>query len=281
MRSREAQNMANSLPHNHGPMGFASEVLREQNGLIVVQNDSEGFKHFTANEYDHAMEKQPGVATEGQRMLPDDTAHLSPTSRQRRKRFGWLALALATFCALAVGLGIGIGVGYASHVNQGTTTAGGGPSTVTLTASVPTSTSSGVVSGTTGIANLQCNSTVENNAYTAGATNYQGPSTFTEECYTDYQSGVSNFPNGTTVQVYDVNTATTYSFQSCMDNCVAFNKAKGSVSCRAVTYAANLTFAVQTHGANCWLKNTRGARHNDQGMDGWEYNLMASAYLNL
>jgi hypothetical protein len=274
--------MADAASNNDVGPRYAPEVLREPGSLMLAHNESEGLQYHEASEGDYLPEKHSAGNPEKYEISPNDVQCHLPKSSQRRKRSRWLAVSIATSCALLSGLGIGVGIGYASHTSHGNAPTPSSASPVIATTPKPTPTSSGVISGTTGIANFQCNSTSTNNTYTTSSSaNNGGIYTFTEDCFTDYETGLQTLANRTTVNVTDVGAATTYSFQSCMDNCVALNAKTGVLICQAVTYTANLTFAVQMAGSNCWLKNARGLRHNGRGDLGWNYNLMASAYLDL
>ena len=89
-----------------------------------------------------------------------------------------------------------------------------------------------------------------------------------EECGIDYQVNVLNW--NSTSNITNVALRTTYSFEACMDQCSLFNSqqvspsqaANGGVdNCQAVTYNANLTFALADNGGNCWLKSSRGQKY--------------------
>lgn len=269
-------------------------------------------QHLEAPAWDYSAEKRALSASEAEPM-PYEMQQQLPTSSVRQRPRRWVLIIIIVVVALAIGLGIGIGVMYASKAHHDNTLESSNAAAATMTppatatssaivitsapASVPTtlatssattsssttSTRSGVTSGTTGIANLECNNTSIDNTYTTPSTVSNGgkPHTFTEECYTNYSIGPMVLANGTEVTVWDATVMTTYTYQSCMDNCVAYNAAQGAVVCQAITYYADLSAAIQRNGGNCWLKTSRGARHNGAEGDFADDGLLASAYLIL
>ncbi|KAF2716356.1 hypothetical protein K431DRAFT_19646 [Polychaeton citri CBS 116435] len=142
-------------------------------------------------------------------------------------------------------------------------------STNTIPSSTPTATS-----GTTGIAAFACNSSSISSTYTTS-----DDTVFMEECYTDYASGSPTW-NSTSSEIANLGRATVYSFRACMQACDDYNNNVDpeDTQCMAVSYNANLTYAVQAYGGNCVFKNTRGAGSN--GEDGVDYGLVASAYVD-
>ena len=151
--------------------------------------------------------------------------------------------------------------------------------TVTRTSS-PTAismTSSAVTSGTTGIAAFSCNATASDSTFTTSS-----GASFREECYTEYKPGGqvlngSSASSGSAV-VDDIADFTTYSFQSCIEQCTAYNQLPDTETpCRALSYFANLSEVLPQSSGNCFLKNGRGGRYDSSA--GINYALVGSAYM--
>ena len=175
-------------------------------------------------------------------------------SRPKSRRLPWIA---AVVLGSLVVLGAGIGVGYGAHTRS------------SVLRTKPTSTPP-VTSGTTGITAFSCNVTGQNTYETSDGTKFR------EECYTAYKGGTLN--SDLNANISNAGHLTVYSFESCMDSCAEFNRRfMGSSSCQAVSYNADLTFAIPRYGDNCWLKDMRGERYWGEPEE--NYGLVASAYI--
>lgn len=86
---------------------------------------------------------------------------------------------------------------------------------------------------------------------------------YTQACYQQYANGGSNFyhSNETIENLED--TLQLYTFQSCINACDKYNKARssGDSPCEAVTYYANITQAFENWAASCFLKSGRAVAY--------------------
>lgn len=177
---------------------------------------------------------------------------------------------------LAVGLGVGLGISSAS-AHKSTLTQSGSAATAPGTQQVsPTSKVSPLTSGSNGIAVYSCNDSTPHDIYSTPHS-----TEFREECHIVYRTGTQSY--NSSINVSDISKLTVYSFESCMDHCAAWNadmlKANSSgLMCGAVSYNANLTFAVNQWNANCFLKTTRAATPYT-GTQNENYSLVGSAYV--
>ena len=222
------------------------------NSPIPMTRDTEGPEHmqhpWAVLEYEH--EKQ--------------------SKSKRLSRWHWIAAIVA---AALIGLGVGVGIGYGAFSDsdnrntQNTATSSPSSSTsspssmISTTGAAPTPLTSGVISYT-------CNDSIVEDAYL-----YTTPSgvRFHQQCHVGYPGDVDDREDGNG-KVQDLHRITVYSFESCMDNCAAYNR------CEALTYGANLTLELNLNGANCFMKSARGTGSVDTSY-GQEYNLLASAWI--
>ena len=202
---------------------------------------------------DDAFEKMPSSSSNG-----------SPKRGKMRIGIGVaVGILILTGC-----LGIGFGVGLRSKPapsDQHDENKAVGPPPIT--------------NGSSGIAAYSCNTTEPSDIYTA-----PDGTQLREECHVVYREGTLSYNNNTST-IEDISRHTAYTFEECMDYCASRNddlkiSNSSEAKCGAVSYNANLTFAIDKWGANCFIKTGRGAPYSDT--PGENYGLVASAYvLNL
>ncbi len=208
---------------------------------------------------------------------------VDPQPTRRRKILGLpakifyalVALTIVVVLALAIGVGVGVGTKHssgsksdadksgqssASASSAPTSTSGSsavsGSSASATSSASPSGSASPITSGTHGVAANSC-TFKDPKTYTSG-----DGTQFTEYCFTDWPNGQPS-ANGKT-NVTDLKVLTSYTFESCMDACADYNDglkgADADTPCRAITYNANLTLAIEVtdHAGNCWLKNAKG-----------------------
>lgn len=156
---------------------------------------------------------------------------------------------------LLVCIGIGVGVGVGVGVTQ--TNSGSASDSPSSTSTSPTTTAP-VTSGTVGVASNSCDSDDRDPIDRDGTR-------FIPYCFTDWPQGIDAAEGDETVR--DVGSAMTYTFEECMDECVSHNDdlREDEARCEAISYLANLTFALgeKNLDANCYLKDRQG--ENDPG----------------
>jgi hypothetical protein len=261
----------------------APELAYDTSALIALSRDAEGLQ--SADPHSNAYQVHPDNAEKSTMEISGrDTERAvaltgSGRSSSRRNRRRAVIAAISATIALLVGFGAGIGVGHATGSRRASTPTSAATSLASGATATAATTTSAVTSGATGIAAFSCNST-SSNMYTSASGRGGQPTTFIEDCYTDYFTGPQTLSNGTSVNVTNVESITAYSFQGCMDECVQYNGKLqvDVVACQAVTYYANLSASIPESGANCWLLDSRGNRHN--GDLTANYALAASAYLD-
>lgn len=207
---------------------------------------------------------------------------MTPPSRRRKilglpRKFFFALVALIIVVVLAVAIGVGVGVGtkHSSSSSSEADKSEQSSSSTSVTArstlssstipsasvatspsSSPSSSASPITSGTHGVADNSC-------TFKQPKTYNSGDGTqFTQFCFTDWPKNQPS-ANGKT-NVTDLKALITYTFEACMDACAEYNddleNKDSDTPCRAVTYNANLTQAIEEtdHDGNCWLKNTKG-----------------------
>ncbi|OOQ86674.1 hypothetical protein PEBR_20743 [Penicillium brasilianum] len=180
----------------------------------------------------------------------------------------WTLLAIALLVVIGAAVGGGVGGTLANrHTSEPSTTNGSSSSTsstfLTISTTSTTSTtattktastasSAPVTSGTTGVAANPCPG--KNLTTVTGSDG----SIFTLLCAVDWPRGEpASSGNGT---VKDLTRTTRYTLQSCISDCVDWNKDSSNDStCKGIIYTANLTAAYDGgQDGNCFLKNSVG-----------------------
>ncbi|KAJ5096893.1 hypothetical protein N7456_007614 [Penicillium angulare] len=176
-----------------------------------------------------------------------------------------LAIALLTIIGAAVGGGVGGTLanrhttepqktsGFSSASSHSSTISTISTISTTTTHTISTTSSAPVTSGTTGLAANPC---AGKNLTTV--TGSDG-SIFTLLCAVDWPRGERTaYGNGT---VEDLTRTTSYTLQSCISECVTWNKEvpDEDSKCKGIIYQSNLTASYDGgQGGNCFLKNTVG-----------------------
>ncbi|KJZ74473.1 hypothetical protein HIM_06069 [Hirsutella minnesotensis 3608] len=191
------------------------------------------------------------------------------TTRQPPRRKVLLFAIPAVLVILGVALGLGLGLGLKRGGATAPPTSSASPTSHIPSRSQSSSTSASptsaapsapvVTSGTHGLAANSC-------TFQTPRTHLASQDTrFTQYCFTDWPNG-SEAADGKG-RVRDLRRATVYTFEACMDECVAYNRgvARGAPTCQAVTYNSNLTSIIEEgrQGGNCFLKNKKAV--NIQG----------------
>jgi hypothetical protein len=177
--------------------------------------------------------------------------------------FWTIAAGVAALIIVGVALGAGLGIGLAQHNStpSGNNNTSTPADSVTTSSSSSTSTSTAtstssapVTSGTVGLSDNSCNTTLPKTYHSKSGTS------FTQYCFTDWPRGDKAADgNGT---VTDLSRTTVYTFEDCMEACLTYNAqlTSSQAQCTAVTYNSNLTsiIAVGKQGGNCFFKNKKG-----------------------
>ncbi|PHH88575.1 hypothetical protein CDD83_7356 [Cordyceps sp. RAO-2017] len=195
----------------------------------------------------------------------DDGDHEAATPlkgvKKRSKLFGmsaagfWAVIIVLLLVILGVGIGTGVGFGVSRGSNRASPSTGNEDMAPTGTAaSTSTATPALVTSGTSGVAANSCNFRSPR-MYTASKGH-----DFIQYCFTDWPAGsVAAYGRGT---VADLGLRTSYTFESCIEECVKYNKELGGRinMCEGVSYIANLTSSIEVRklGGNCFLKDKKG-----------------------
>lgn len=272
--------MPSALQNSYGPEMAATEFHADYGPQAVP------LAHSTP-EVVSAQDTAPYYAQQNQKRA-HNVAEKSTKEKEKKNKIAglpvagfWLLVGGSMLLMLGVSLGVGLGLGLssqrsaqssstaASSVSSGsalptftTTLIAGGQGQITAsspTSSSPTRSSSSsssssapVTSGTTGLSANSCTSTAVRTYISASGTS------FTEYCFTDWPNREAAADgNGT---IADISRTTVYTFEACMEACVAYNSEDPVVQCAAVTYNSNLTsiVAVGRQGGNCFLKDKKG-----------------------
>lgn len=185
------------------------------------------------------------------------------------KRTLYTIIGLCCLIMLGIGLGVGLGVGLRES-RRNTSALNPGPSSLSISvmswptaASFISSTSSSiqpaVSSGTKGLTASPCSGDDVGISRNYTSSNDKSEIIFTEQCYVDWPAGFELFTGQGVIE--DVRITVAYNFNSCINQCVAYNSALTSdnvLKCNAVIYNWNLTEAYLASQGNCFMKNGRG-----------------------
>ncbi|KAL5365828.1 hypothetical protein BJX96DRAFT_19964 [Aspergillus floccosus] len=168
----------------------------------------------------------------------------------------WTLFVIALLVVIGAAVGGGVGGTLANRrTSEPSLTASSSSSTTSeaaTTNTASTTSSAPVTSGTMGIAANPCPG--KNLTTVTGSDG----SIFTLLCAVDWpRGGPASSGNGT---VEDLTRTTRYTLQSCIADCVNWNKDRSNDSaCKGIIYTANLTAAYDGgQDGNCFLKNTVG-----------------------
>lgn len=215
---------------------------------------------------------------EKERLQPD--IQISPSSVlsskkdspafNRSRQWPWL---VAILISAIVALEVGIGIEYAAFADMdrpsrldAATDTNASTATGTLPAAASSQASSGTPSASDVARHFACNDSVINEEYLYISTSGVK---FHKDCYVHYVSGDDRIDGDGVVK--DLAEITTYTFESCMDNCAAYS------GCGALTYLANLTWALPSCGGKCILKNAPSVGYASD--DNIKSNLTGSAWV--